>query len=182
MNYLEFKLGSYVRSSPKKVVRWIFTFLVLGFVGCSDDEASNGSGEQTEGALDRSKRIRELENALDKLKWENSRLSLKVKTVNGGSLVMDKKTGLWHHDVAREPFTGRVAEEYPDRSPRAEAGFLNGKKDGMERFWYPKGKLKSEGQWFDGKQNGVFREWNEGRKLIRATRYKNGQVIENLRQ
>ena len=163
-------------------LRWIFTFLVLGFVGCSDDEASNGSGEQTEGALDRSKRIRELENALDKLKWENSRLSLKVKTVNGESLVLDKKTGLWHHNVAREPFTGRVVEEYPDRSPRAEAGFLNGKKDGMERFWFPKVKLKSEGQWFDGKQNGVFREWNEGGKLVRATHYKNGQVIENLRQ
>ena len=95
---------------------------------------------------------------------------------------MDKKTGLWHNDVAREPFTGRVAEEYPDRSPRAEAGFLNGKKDGMERFWYPNGKLKSEGQWFEGKQNGVFRQWSEEGKVIQAVRYKNGQVIENLRQ
>ena len=95
---------------------------------------------------------------------------------------MDKKTGLWHHDVAREPFTGRVSEEYPDRSPRAEGGFLRGKKDGMERFWYPNGKLKSEGQWFDGKENGVFREWNEAGQLVRAVRYKNGQVIENLRQ
>ena len=90
-------------------LRWIFTFLFLGLTGCSDDGASSGSSEQTEGALDRSKRIRELETSLDRLKWENSRLSLKIKTVNGASLVMDKKTGLWHHDVAREPFTGRVA-------------------------------------------------------------------------
>ena len=163
-------------------LRWIFTFLILGFTGCSDDEASSGSGEQSEGALDRSKRIRELETSLDRLKWENSRLSLKIKTINGESLVMDKKTGLWHHDVARVPFTGRVAEEFPDRSPRAEAGFLKGKKDGMERFWYPNGRLKSEGQWFDGKQNGIFREWNEEGRLVRAVRYKNGQVIENLRQ
>lgn len=163
-------------------LRWIFTFLFLGFTGCSDDEASSGSGEQTEGALDRSKRIRELETSLERLKWENSRLSLKIKTVNGASLVMDKKTGLWHHDVAREPFTGRVAEKYPNYSPRAEAGFLQGKKDGMERFWHPNGKLKSEGQWFDGQQNGVFREWDERGVLGKAVRYKNGQIIENLRK
>ena len=160
----------------------IFACGCLVLAGCSDDEASNGSGEESEGALDRSKKIRELENSLEKLKWENSRLSLKIKTVNGGSLVMDKKTGLWHHDVAREPFTGRIAEEYPNRSPRAEAGFLQGKKDGMERFWYPNGRLKSEGQWFDGQQNGVFREWNERGVLGKAVRYKNGQIIENLRQ
>ena len=162
--------------------RWILACGCLVLAGCSDDQASSGSGEQTEGALDRSKRIRELEASMDRLKWENSRLSLKIKTINGEAMAMDKKTGLWHNDVAREPFTGRVAEKYPDRSPRAEAGFLNGKKDGMERFWYPNGKLKSEGQWFDGKQNGVFREWNEEGKLVRATRYKNGQVIENLRR
>ena len=52
----------------------------------------------------------------------------------------------------------------------------------MERFWYPNGKLKSEGQWFEGKQNGVFRQWSEEGKVIRVVRYKNGQVIENLRQ
>lgn len=163
-------------------IKWFFMFLVLGFTGCSDDEPPSGSGKQAGGALDRSKRIRELETSLDRLKWENSRLSLKIETVNGQSLAMDKKTGLWHNDVARQPFTGRVAEEYPDRSPRAEAGFLNGKKDGMERFWYPNGKLKSEGQWFEGKQNGVFRQWSEEGKVIRVVRYKNGQVIENLRQ
>lgn len=162
--------------------RWILACGCLLLAGCSDDEAPSGSEKQAGGALDRSKRIRELETSLDRLKWENSRLSLKIETVNGQSLAMDKKTGLWHNDVARQPFTGRVAEEYPDRSPRAEAGFLNGKKDGMERFWYPNGQLKSEGQWFEGKQNGVFRQWSEEGKVIRVVRYKNGQVIENLRQ
>ena len=102
---------------------------LLVFAGCSDDEELTDPADDSEGALDRSKKIHELENALDRLKWENARLSLKIKTINGASLVMDKKTKLWHHDVAREPFTGRVAEEYPDRSPRAEASFLGGKKE-----------------------------------------------------
>ena len=155
---------------------------LLVFAGCSDYEGLTDPTNDSEGALDRSKKIHELENALDRLKWENARLSLKIKTINGASLVLDKKTKLWHHDVAREPFTGRVAEEYPDRSPRAEAGFLAGKKDGMERFWWSNGRLRSEGQWFDGKQNGVFREWNERGQLIEAARYKSGQLIEKLKK
>ena len=117
---------------------------------------------------------------MESLRWENIRLALKIETIDGASLVMDRVTGLWHNDVSREPFTGMILEKYPDQSPRAEAGFLKGKKDGMERFWYPERILKSEGQWFDGKENGIFREWDEQGKLIRVVRYKNGQLIENL--
>jgi antitoxin component YwqK of YwqJK toxin-antitoxin module len=53
-----------------------------------------------------------------------------------------------------------------------------GKKDGMERFWWPNGNLKEQGQWFDGKANGVFREWDEQGKPLKVVRYKNGQIIE----
>jgi hypothetical protein len=162
-----------------RVLGCILFLLTLVLLGCSEEDGD--SGEQGEaGALDRSRRLRDLENEVETLRWENIRLALKIKTIDGGGLVMDKISGLWHNDVAREPYTGMVLEKYPDQSPRAEAGFLNGKKDGMERFWYPKGILKSEGQWFDGLENGIFREWNERGELLRAARYKNGRLIENL--
>ena len=151
----------------------------LIFMGCLEDDADSEDSVES-GALDRSRRIRDLENEVESLRWENIRLALKIETIDGAGLVMDRVTGLWHNDVSREPFTGMILEKYPDQSPRAEAGFLNGKKDGMERFWYPKRILKSEGQWFDGMENGIFREWDERGKLIRASRYKNGQLIENL--
>ena len=151
----------------------------VAFVGCSEEVSDSGDSVES-GALERSRKIRDLENEVESLRWENIRLALKIETIDGAGLVMDRVTGLWHNDVSREPFTGRILEKYPDQSPRAEAGFLNGKKDGMERFWYPKRILKSEGQWFDGMENGIFREWDERGKLIRAARYKNGQLIENL--
>ena len=151
----------------------------LIFQGCSEEDSDSVDSVQG-GALDRSRKIRDLESEVESLRWENIRLALKIETIDGASLVMDRVTGLWHNDVSREPFTGMILEKYPDQSPRAEAGFLKGKKDGMERFWFPKRILKSEGQWFDGKENGIFREWDERGKLIRVARYKNGQLIENL--
>jgi len=91
---------------------------------------------------------------------------------------LDKRTGLWHHDVDRNPFTGRAIEVFPNDSPRGEADFHNGLKDGMERFWWPNGKLKEEGQWFAGKANGVFREWKENGETLKVVRYKNGQLVD----
>ena len=158
--------------------RFLFLALFI-FQGCSKEDA-NSVDSAKEGALDRSRRIRDLESEVESLRWENIRLALKIETIDGASLVMDRVTGLWQNVVSREPFTGMILEKYPDQSPRAEAGFLKGKKDGMERFWYPERILKSEGQWFDGKENGIFREWDEQGKLIRVVRYKNGQLIENL--
>ena len=129
-------------------------------------------------AIDRQKKLEELEFRVKILEWENSRLSLKMNTVDGSSLVKDKSTGLWHYDVQRNPFTGRAFETFPNGSPRGEADFLNGRKDGLERFWWTNGKLKEEAQWFDGRPNGVFRQWDEKGELSNVVRYKNGQLIE----
>ena len=177
---LAFERAGCLIGKGMKVLRRIALSLCLALAGCSDEETGDEVGKPGAGALERSKKIRELEKSLERLRWENTRLSLKMKSVGGGSLVRDKVTGLWHHDVEREPFTGRALEKFPGGSQRAEADFLNGKKDGMERFWHANGRLKSEGQWFDGRRNGVFREWREDGKPISANRFKNGQLIENL--
>jgi hypothetical protein len=154
---------------------------IIFWSGCLDpdsskeDELKNNTGDS---AFDRKKKLKELELTVETLKWENSRLSLKLKTVDGSSLVMDKVTGLWHYDVERIPFSGRASEVFPDGSPRGEADFFKGKKDGMERFWWPNGKLMEDGQWFDGRAHGVFRKWNEKGNLIEVIRYKNGELTE----
>ena len=154
---------------------------IIFWSGCFDpdsskeDELKNNTGDS---AFDRKKKLKELELSVETLKWENSRLSLKLKTVDGSSLVMDKVTGLWHYDVERIPFTGRASEVFPDGSPRGEADFFKGKKDGMERFWWPNGKLMEDGQWFDGRAHGVFRKWNEQGNLVEVIRYKNGGLTE----
>ena len=159
---------------------WL-TATLLFLVGCLDTETKSEevSEEQLgDSAFGRKKQLKELKLRIETLQWENSRLSLKLKTVNGSGLVMDKTTGLWHYDVERNPFSGRASEVYPDDTPRGEADFFKGRKDGMERFWWPNGNLKEEGQWFDGKASGVFRRWNEKGDLFNISRYKNGQLTE----
>jgi len=157
------------------------SFLVIILCSCEDDSVATIENTPTESTLTRRERVRELESDLEVAKWENARLSLKLRRVDGASLVRDKKTNLWHHDVERTPFTGMALENFPDDTPRAEAYFLNGQKDGMERLWYPNGKLKEEGQWFNNRANGLMRSWDQDGKISKAVRYKNGELIEVLR-
>lgn len=155
---------------------------VLLFASCEEEKTKLGNKSVTQSAISRIERIKELETDVEVMKWENVRLSLKVRTVDGSALVRDKRTNLWHYDVEFEPFTGRAVEEFVRGKPRAEAHFLKGKKDGMERFWYENGILKEEGQWFNNQANGIMRAWDEKGKLSKAVRYKNGELIEVLRQ
>ena len=165
---------------PHLVVITIFSLVFLTF-SCFDDKEEESTEKSGGNALDRREKIRQLELDVETLKWENSRLFLKVRSVNGSSLVKDKRSGLWHFDVERTPYTGKATENFSDGSPRAEASFLKGKKDGVERFWYSNGKLKEESQWFDGLANGIIRTWSEDGRLIRAVRYKKGELIEIIR-
>ncbi len=150
--------------------------------GCEQSPVEKSSPANGESALSRKERITELEQNLEVAAWENARLNLKLRAVDGRSLVRDKKTGLWHYDVEREPYTGRAFESFSDGMPRAEAHFLKGRKDGMERFWHANGNLAREGQWFDNLANGLMRNWDEKGRLIKAERYKNGELIEVLLQ
>lgn len=166
-----------------KFLGFFTTVALFYFTGCSSDsEDLNKIDGSKETSFERSERIKNLESSLRTSRWENTRLSLKIRTVDGSALVKDKKTGLWHYDVERTPFTGRALELYSDGSPRAEADFLKGQKDGMERFWHPNGKIKEEGQWFDGLANGIMSTWDEEGRPKRIVRYKRGDLIEILKE
>ena len=159
-----------------KLLYFVLAWCPLLFVGCEDEgrEATDdglSTFEQVE-TLDR------LKSELEILKWENSRLALKVISVDGSQLVRDKSTGLWHHDVNRVPFSGRAIEVHANGRPKGEASFLKGGKDGMSRFWYESGILKEEAQWFANRRHGFFRRWNEAGKLIESKKFKNGELID----
>ena len=72
-------------------------------------------------------------------------------------------------------------ENFKNGKPRAEASFLKGKRDGVARYWHENGILKLEEQWFDGKEDGLFREWDDEGQLLKALRYKRGELIEVLK-
>ena len=161
------------------VVRWricVF-FLPLVFSSCwenENDENVNSADDFSSGDLER---IENLESEIERLKWENSRLSLKIRTVDGQKLVRDKRTGLWHFDVERNPYTGRLVEyRSNNKGLLVEAFFYKGKRDGVERFWHENGKLKSKSQWFAGRKNGLSEEWDDAGQLIKAENYTNGKL------
>ena len=151
-----------------------FSFLLT--LGCEDGVEGRPDGGL--GAFEESETIERLSKEMEILKWENSRLALKMPRVDGSELVRDKVTGLWHHDVERVPYTGRAFETYPSGNPKGEASFLKGLQDGMSRFWHENGARKEESQWFDGRRHGLFRRWDDLGKLVEAKRYKNGELIE----
>ena len=160
---------------------WALIFFCSLFPSCLDQETEDSSISSMEKETASKNKILELEKEITLLKWENSRLSLKLRSVDGAALVRDVQTNLWHFDVERTPYTGNATENFKNGEPRAEASFLKGKRDGLARYWHPNGMLKLEEQWFDGKEDGLFREWSEGGQLLKALRYKRGELIEVLK-
>ena len=165
--------------------RFLLTCLVilssLFQTSCLEEEAEGSKNSSKEEETANNNKILELEKEITLLKWENSRLSLKLRSVDGAALVRDVRTKLWHFDVERTPYTGNATENFKSGKPRAEASFLKGKRDGVARYWHENGFLKLEEQWFDGKEDGLFREWNEEGQLLKALRYKQGELIEVLK-
>ena len=165
--------------------RFLTILLCIGclfLLSCLENDSGDKLEDSEETQNEKNNKILELETELEVLRWENARLSLKVRSVNGASLVRDKTTNLWHYDVERTPYTGNATENFKNGKPRAEASFFQGKKDGVARYWHENNNLQSEEQWFDGKENGLFRKWNKEGQLISANRYKMGALIEVLKK
>ena len=164
------------------LVRFLVLLLFLLQISCSDSAESNDAPKKHQSSLVIRDKVKLLESKIESLRWENARLSLKIRSENGSRMVKDKKTGLWHFDVERIPYTGMVVEKFPDGSPRAEASFLKGRKDGMERFWYKNGILKEESHWFDGLAEGIMSTWTEEGASKRIIKFKKGELIEVLKE
>lgn len=160
----------------------ILFFILIQQYGCSDPADTKPEPQKDQGTLARREKIKMLEAQVKSLRWENTRLALKVRTVDGNRMVKDKPTGLWHYDVERIPYTGMVVEKFPDGTPRAEASFIKGRKDGMERYWHANGKLKEESHWFDGQPDGIMQTWKEEGEVQRIVRFKRGELIEVLKE
>ena len=152
----------------------LFIILILTS-GCSESGDTKESKKRS-----REDQLNTLESKVDSLEWELSRMILKIRTVNGGNLVRDKTTNLWHHDVERVPFTGRAMEYQEGRIPLAEAYFYKGQRDGTERFWFSNGRMKTEGHWYKGKRNGYFKKWKEDGTLISFEKYEENNLVESI--
>ena len=102
----------------------------------------------------------------------------KVPTVDGRLMVL-YNDGLWYHDVKLEPFTGRAVEKFENGSWKGEVSFFEGKKDGVERYWYPNAQISTETQWLEGRKNGFETRWNtQGKMTSRKLFHRDEKVDE----
>lgn len=101
----------------------------------------------------------------------------RLPTVSADDLVHSKKTGLWYFDVERQPFSGRLSDQYEDGAPKGEGSMLEGKKHGRERYWHPNGQLETESHWRNGELHGSFTEWDAKGKVISRVLYAEGKKI-----
>ena len=169
-------------SGSAMYVRFLLTCCLLCLFACFEEDEEKENMTRKQSSLERNEIIKENNLEIEALKWENTRLALKLRTVKGENIVKHNVTGLFHFDVERAPFTGLAIETFEDGNPKAEISFLKGYKDGMQRYWYPEGSLKEESQWFDGMLNGLVRYWDQNGRLIKILRYKNGNLIEVIRE
>lgn len=63
---------------------------------------------------------------------------------------------LWYGNL---PFSGVLAESYPNGRLKAKTEYQHGKKHGAERMWYPTGELYWRRNYQNGEKDGVHQGW-----------------------
>ena len=114
------------------------------------------------------------------LRWENARLSLKLRSVDGASLVRDVQTNLWHFDVERTPYTGNATENFDNGDLEQKRLFSMVKEMGYFAIGMRTESLNPKVNGLR-KRRWLFRQWNEDGRLLKAVKYKSGELIEVLK-
>jgi antitoxin component YwqK of YwqJK toxin-antitoxin module len=149
--------------------------LLIASTGCSDDSATNRNPSTS--SFEQTQEIEILQRRIKDLKWEVARLKPKVPTVDGRQMVL-YKDGFWYHDVKLEPFTGRAVEKFENGAWKGEVSFFEGKKDGVERYWYPNTQISIETQWLDGRKDGFETRWNPQGKMTSRKQFHRDQKAD----
>ncbi|PPD18187.1 MAG: hypothetical protein CTY27_02270, partial [Methylotenera sp.] len=72
-------------------------------------------------------------------------------------------------------FTGKYTEQFINGGPKYEVNIQNGKKQGLEIFWYESGRIKIQTNYVDDKEDGVWNQWYENGQMKLEAHYKGGR-------
>jgi antitoxin component YwqK of YwqJK toxin-antitoxin module len=150
--------------------------LAIVYLSSCFDESENSQANRSS-SFEQTEKLERLRRLNHDLNWEVNRLKPKVPSVPGKEMAKSKVTGLWYHDVQREPFTGRAIEKSAGGAWSGEVSFFEGKKDGVERYWHPNGQLRVELQWMSGKLHGFATEWDNLGNLLARKRFHEGEEV-----
>jgi len=105
------------------------------------------------------------------LKIENSR----EEKVQNRDFYRYEEVDSYIKPQARTVLDGVQRAFYPDGKLKYEIGYRNGRKDGMEKIFYSDGKLRSETSYRDGRKDGMEKIFYSDGKLRSETSYRNGR-------
>ena len=77
---------------------YVIVFVAFFTLPACWDENSDANQNSPVEENSKNNRLIELEKEIELLKWENARLSLKLRSVDGAALVRDVQTNLWHFE------------------------------------------------------------------------------------
>lgn len=110
-------------------------------------------------------------NSLDLLAQPNaSPLALRV---NANSITIDRRTGLRMN--AGQPFSG-TSVRYAGGRVVSEESFLQGRRHGTLKKWFPSGHLAFESHYVSGRRDGTTRSWWSNGSLRSSSRYVNDKL------
>lgn len=98
--------------------------------------------------------------------------------VNDDDLEYNFEKGLYYYQGI--PFTGQAVGCFPDDTLSYETTFINGLHDGIQKRWYPSGKLEAVYHFLKGGGHGTNQEWYESGKIRKEEIIEFGVKIQRI--
>ena len=65
------------------------------------------------------------------------------------------------NETPEKPLTGKYTEKYHNGNLKYEVNYVNGKKEGLEIFWYISGGKYIQTTYKNDKEDGIWNQWFE---------------------
>ncbi len=107
----------------------------------------------------------------------------RTETLPSAQLI--KKGQLSINPINNKPFTGITIEHYHNNNNpfdiskiKTRTAFTQGKKDGLEEYFFKSGKLKYRGNYKNGKKHGLWERFHESGQLeFFIENFKDGELV-----
>ena len=152
--------------------RLLGLLLVMGMVGCGDNENAGNAVAPSIGADEQLV----TESGGEKSDPSNPNVKVDeppVQTVDASKLVT--RDGLRYEVDSETPFTGVVVAKHENGQKKGEGTLKDGKPEGLKTAWYENGKKESESIWKDGKAEGLATAWYESGQKKHEGTFKDGK-------
>ncbi len=90
----------------------------------------------------------------------------------------DRSQSLWRTIQDSSEVSGRITFYFNEHAMAKEIPVFNGKKEGVQRTYFPNGQLKFEESYSNNKLHGKVRRWGieEGHQLLAELNYEDGKL------